>query len=876
MQARLPPVYDPKAVEEQRYRFWMEGRYFAARVNRAREPFCIVIPPPNVTGSLHIGHALDNTMQDILIRWRRMQGYETLWLPGTDHAGIATQHVVEKRLAREGLSRHDLGREKFLERVWEWKNEYESTIISQLRRLGASCDWSRTRFTMDEGCSRAVREVFVRLWEKGVIYRGEYIVNWCPECRTALSDLEVEREEATGRLWYVRYPYADGSGYLTVATTRPETILGDVAVAVHPDDGRYRDIVGRTVVVPMVDRPVPVIADRAVDPDFGTGAVKITPAHDPDDFEVAARHGLAAIAVIDADGNMTAEAGRYAKMTREQCRRAILDDLRAAGLIEREEEHTLALGHCYRCDTVVEPLLSRQWFVRMKPLAEPAIEAVKQGDIVIVPERFTRVYLNWLENIRDWCISRQIWWGHRIPAWHCLRCGQITVSRTDPAACAHCGSDRLEQDESVLDTWFSSALWPFSTLGWPDRTPELEYFYPTSVLVTGYDILFFWVARMIFMGLEFMGKKPFHFVLLHGLVRDAEGEKMSKSRGTGIDPMDAIEKYGADSLRFSLIMGNTPGNDFRFYWEKVEGARNFCNKLWNAARFVLMNLDDFDPEARAPLALADRWILSRYARVRDEVTGLLEQFQLGEAARVLYDFIWDEYCDWYIEMSKGRLAQPGPGRAAAQRTLWLVLEGILRLLHPFIPFITEEIWQRLPHEGPALVVAPWPGSRPDLVDQAAEEQVTLWMEVTRAIRNLRAEVGVGPGQPAAALAHADPETVRVLAAGRDIISRLSWSAPFEVMRADEGRPARAVASVVRGVEVFVPLEGVVDVAREVERTRAQIRQAEAELERVEARLCNPQFLERAPQEVVDEMRARQQEALEKVRKLRERLQLLEG
>jgi len=875
VQVRLPPVYDPRAVEEERYRFWMEGRYFGARVNRAREPFCIVIPPPNVTGSLHIGHALDNTMQDILIRWRRMQGYETLWVPGTDHAGIATQHVVEKRLAQEGLSRHDLGREKFLERVWAWKDEYEATIISQLKRLGASCDWSRTRFTMDEGCSRAVREVFVRLWEKGLIYRGEYIVNWCPECRTALSDLEVEREERAGTLWYVRYPYADGSGYLTVATTRPETILGDTAVAVHPDDGRYRQAVGRTVVVPMVNRPVPVIADRAVDPAFGTGAVKITPAHDADDFEVAARHGLPAIVVIDAEGKMTEEAGRYAGMTREECRRAILDDLRAAGLIEKEETHTMALGHCYRCDTVVEPLLSRQWFVRMKPLAEPAMEAVKNGDILIVPERFTRVYLNWLENIRDWCISRQIWWGHRIPAWHCRECGEITVSRTDPTACSHCGSERLEQDESVLDTWFSSALWPFSTLGWPDRTPELEYFYPTSVLVTGYDILFFWVARMVFMGLEFMGKKPFHYVLLHGLVRDAEGEKMSKSRGTGIDPMEAIEKYGADSLRFSLIMGNTPGNDFRFYWEKVEGARNFCNKLWNAARFVLMNLEDFDPNAQAPPAVVDRWILSRYARVRDEVTGLLEQFQLGEAARVLYDFVWDEYCDWYIEMSKPRLAEGGPARLAAQRTLWLVLEGVLRLLHPFVPFITEEIWQRLPHEGPALVVAPWPGSRPDLADRAAEEQVGLWMEVTRAIRNLRAEVGVGPGQPAPAVALADPETVRLLAPGRDIIARLSWSDPFEVARADHDRPTRAVASVVRGVEVFVPLEGVVDVAREVERTRARLREAEAELQRVEARLSNPRFLERAPAEVVEEMRARRQEALEKVRKLSERLQILD-
>ncbi|HHY93965.1 MAG TPA: valine--tRNA ligase [Firmicutes bacterium] len=874
-EAKLPPVYDPQAVEQKLYRFWLEGGYFGARVNRARRPFCIVIPPPNVTGSLHIGHALDNTMQDILIRWRRMQGFEALWVPGTDHAGIATQHVVEKRLAREGTTRHELGRERFLERVWAWKDEYEATILSQLRRLGASCDWTRTRFTMDEGCSRAVREVFVSLWEKGLVYRGDYIINWCPECRTALSDLEVEREETTGKLWYVRYPFADGSGYITVATTRPETILGDVAVAVHPGDPRYRQVVGKTVVVPMVERPVPVIEDEAVDPAFGTGAVKITPAHDPDDFLTGQRHQLPAPLVIGADGTMTQEAGRYAGLTREECRRAILADLHRAGLVDHEEDHVMARGECYRCRTVVEPLLSRQWFVRMRPLAEPAMEAVKNGDIVIVPERFTRVYLNWLENIRDWCISRQIWWGHRVPAWYCSECGEITVSRVDPTACSHCGSHRLEQDENVLDTWFSSALWPFSTLGWPERTPELEYFYPTSVLVTGYDILFFWVARMIFMGLEFMGQRPFRHVLLHGLVRDAEGQKMSKSKGTGIDPMDAVDKYGADSLRFSLITGNTPGNDMRFSWKKLEGARNFCNKIWNAARFVLMNLEDFDPEQRGIPGLPERWILSRYAKVRDEATAYLEAFELGEAARVLYDFLWDEFCDWYIEMAKERLAADGPSRSAAQRTLWLVLEGSMRLLHPFLPFLTEEIWQKLPHEGEALVRASWPGARLDLVDPEAEDTVSLWMEVTRAVRTLRAEIGIGPGQVAPAIVQAaDAESMRRLTAGRDLIARLSWSDPLRVFREGQ-RPEKAMAAVVRGAEVFLPFEGWLDVGREIERTEKQLRTAEAELARVRGRLADEGFLRKAPPEVVEETREREQEAAQRVWKLEQRLHALQ-
>ena len=671
----IPKVYDPKTVEEKWYRFWEENHLFHAAVEPEKKPYSIVIPPPNVTGQLHMGHALDNTLQDILIRWRRMQGYNTLWMPGTDHAGIATQIKVEENLAKEGLSRYDIGRDKFIEQVWEWKEKYGSRILNQLKRLGASCDWERERFTMDEGCSKAVREVFVSLYEKGLIYQGNRITNWCPRCNTALSDIEVEHEDRPGHLYHVRYPIeGEENQYVTVATTRPETILGDSGVAVHPEDARYRDLVGKNLILPLLGRKLPIVADEYVDPAFGTGAVKVTPAHDPNDFDMGLRHNLAQIVVISLDGTMAADTGKYAGMDRYECRKVLVADLEAAGYLVKIVDHSHAVGQCQRCATVVEPLISRQWFVKMAPLAQPAIEAVTSGRISFVPERFTKVYTNWLENIRDWCISRQIWWGHRIPAWYCKDCGEVTVSRTNISTC-HCGG-ALEQDPDVLDTWFSSALWPFSTMGWPEQTPELKQFYPTSVLVTSYDIIFFWVARMIFMGLDFQKEIPFRHVFIHGLMRDPQGRKMSKSLGNGIDPLEVIEQYGADTLRFTLVTGTTPGNDMRFYWERVESSRNFANKMWNASRFVLMNMEGFDHTAQpTQFTLADRWILSRYARTVSTVTENLERFELGEAARAIYEFIWSEFCDWYIELAKGRLynKEDHASRATAQYVLWLFL-----------------------------------------------------------------------------------------------------------------------------------------------------------------------------------------------------------
>ncbi|MFY9415827.1 MAG: valine--tRNA ligase, partial [bacterium] len=720
----LSTVYNPRVVEDKWYQYWMEGDYFRPTIDPEQEPFTIVIPPPNVTGALHMGHALDNTIQDVLIRWKRMTGVPTLWLPGTDHAGIATQARVVESLAQEGLTPQDLGREKFLERTWQWKEQYGGRIIEQLKRLGASCDWSRERFTMDEGCSRAVREVFVSLFEKGLIYRGDYIVNWCPQCGTAISDIEVEHEEEEGKLWHFRYPLIDGEGYVTVATTRPETILGDTAVAVHPEDERYRDLVGKKLVLPGVGRQIPIVADPYVDPEFGSGAVKVTPAHDPNDFLIGLRHGLEQVVVMAPDGTMNENAGKYQGMDRLECREALVADFDREGYLVKVEDHLHAVGHCSRCDTTIEPLLSKQWFVRMKPLAEPALEAVRQGQIRFVPERFTKIYCDWLENIRDWCISRQLWWGHRIPVWYCQDCDEIIASREDLNQCPHCGGE-VEQDPDVLDTWFSSALWPFSTLGWPDDTEDLNYFYPTSVLVTGRDIIFFWVARMIFMGLEFMQEEPFREVLIHGLVLDSQGRKMSKSLGNGIDPLEVIEEYGADTLRFMLMTSTTPGNDMRFYWERVENCRNFANKIWNASRFALMNLTDFQPEGieedQLAYSMADRWILSRLNRTIARVTEELEEYQLGEAATTLYEFIWGEFCDWYIEMIKPRLyaKEDGEGRRTSQYVLWKVLETTLRLLHPFMPFITEEIWQHLPHGGPSICVAPWPEAGD--TDPAVEE-----------------------------------------------------------------------------------------------------------------------------------------------------------
>lgn len=863
----IPKIYDPHIVEEKWYDYWMRNNFFHAEPDKGGEPFCIVIPPPNVTGSLHLGHALDNTIQDVLIRWRRMQGFNTLWMPGTDHAGIATQARVEEHLGKEGLGKHDLGREKFLERVWAWKEEYGGEIINQLKRLGASCDWERERFTMDAGCSRAVREVFRRLYEKGLIYKGSYIINWCPKCQTTISDIEVEHEDEDSKLYYVNYPAADGStGFITVATTRPETMMGDSGVAVHPDDHRYSHLIGKTVILPLMNREIPVVADEAVDPAFGTGAVKITPSHDPTDFEMGRRHNLRGIVVIGKDGILTEEAGRYAGMTREEARRRVVQDLSDHGLLLKVEDYSHAVGHCYRCSTTIEPLVSEQWFVRMKPLAEPAMQAVIDGRARFVPERFTKIYLNWLENIRDWCISRQLWWGHRIPVWYCQDCGEVICASDDPQKCTKCGSTKLEQDPDVLDTWFSSALWPFSTLGWPEQTKELDSYYPTSVLVTGRDIIFFWVARMIFMGLEFMQEVPFRDVFIHGLILDAQGHKMSKSLRNGIDPLEVIDKYGADTLRFTLLTGNTPGNDLRFYWEKVEGTRNFANKVWNASRFAMMNLEDFrlqdavDLDDREQFELADRWILSRFNKTVGEATANLEAYELGEAARILYEFIWNEFCDWYIEMIKPRLygKESPESKLIAQTVLHYVLVHTLELLHPFMPFLTEEIWQHLPHAGESVMIASWPCTKRDLDDEESEALMEFLMEAIRGIRNMRGEMKIHPGKPVRYVAVAAPEDSKLLQKYTSYIELLA-NCELEIAGPGHPKPKQALSTVVRGTEIYMPLAGLVDLDKELARLEKEERTIDGVLQRVQKKLSNEQFLAKAPPEVVEKERDKEAE-----------------
>jgi valyl-tRNA synthetase len=738
----LPTVYDPAQVERKWYEYWKSLGCFTPQPDEKQKMFSIVMPPPNVTGALHLGHALDNTIQDILTRWHRMQGYNTLWLPGTDHAGIATQARVEESLAQQGLSKHDLGREKFLDKVWEWKHLYGNTITDQLSLLGSSCDWSRERFTMDEGCSKAVREVFVRLYEKGLIYRGNYLVNWCPKCHTAISDIEVEHENHAGHLWHIKYPIIDSDEFLVVATTRPETMLGDTGVAVHPDDKRYHHLLGKMVNLPLMNRAIPIFADSYVDQEFGTGAVKVTPAHDPNDFEMGLRHGLEQIAVMDSKGHMNENAGPYQGLSREEARVKIVQDLKDMGLLLEVSEHNHAVGHCQRCASIIEPMISMQWFVKMKPLAQPAIEKVLNGEIRFIPERFTRIYINWMENIRDWCISRQLWWGHRIPVWYCQDCGEMICSRVDPQQCTACESSKLIQDEDVLDTWFSSALWPFSTLGWPDNTRDLEYYYPTSVLVTGRDIIFFWVARMIFSGIEHTGQVPFHEVNIQGLILDGQGRKMSKSLGNGIDPIEVIERYGADTLRFSMITGVTPGNDVRFNWEKVENSRNFANKIWNASRFVMMNLKDYQAITveDEELQLVDQWILSRLNLTIQQVTERLQKYDLGEAARELYEFIWDEFCDWYIELAKPRLFNPQNQREKllVQNLLNQVLQDILRTLHPFMPFISEEIYQSLPGHSETIMLDKWPEFDQKRIWPKAVDDMQEIMNAIRLIRNIKA------------------------------------------------------------------------------------------------------------------------------------------
>ncbi len=871
-QSTIEKTYDPKQVEEPLYQLWMEKAYFKAKVDHEKEPFCIVIPPPNITGQLHMGHALDNTWQDILIRWKRMQGFATLWLPGTDHASIATEVKIVEKMAEEGLTKVDLGREGFLKKAWEWKAQYGGRIVEQLKKLGSSCDWSRERFTMDEGCSQAVTEVFIRLYKKGLIYRGDRIINWCPECKTALSDAEVEFDEKQGHFWYVAYPTKDGTGELVVATTRPETMLGDTAVAVHPEDARYRHLIGQTVILPLLNREIPVIADAYVDPTFGTGVVKITPAHDPNDFEVGMRHNLPQIRVMYDDGRMNASAGKYEGLDRYEARKVIIEDLKGLGLLKKVEDHRHNVGECYRCTTVVEPIISKQWFVEMKPLAEPAIAAVRSGEIAFVPERFDKTYYNWMENIRDWCISRQLWWGHRIPAYYCGHCGQTVVAKEMPKECT-CGHMTFTQDEDVLDTWFSSALWPFSTLGWPEDTEELRFFYPTSVLVTGYDIIFFWVARMIFSGLAHMEEIPFHQVLLHGIIRDPQGRKMSKSLGNGIDPLEVIDKYGADALRMSLILGNSPGNDMRFYWEKVEASRNFANKIWNASRFILMNLEKFEGElVLSKPDMADRWIISRYNRLIVEVTDNLGKYELGLAAQKLYDFIWSEFCDWYIEMVKPRLyGTDEDARSTALYTLTHVLSNTLKLLHPFMPFITEALWQYLPHVGESIMISAWPLPEEKQMDYKVENAMGSVMEAIKAIRNTRAEMEVPPAKRAKVYLVASPENASIFAGTQLYFEKLAGASEILISENKSDVPSNAVATFTDKVQIFMPLEDLIDFSKEWERLSKEKESLSKEIMRVEAKLSNENFVKKAPPAVVAEEEEKRSKYLEMMEKVLEQM-----
>ena len=874
-------TYNPKEIEQQWYTYWEEKGYFHEEVDTNKEPFSIVLPPPNVTGQLHMGHALDNTLQDILIRTKRMQGYNVLWMPGTDHAGIATQVKVEENIMKtEGKSRHDLGREEFLKRVWEWKQEYGSTIVKQIRSLGASCDWTRERFTLDEGYHDAVLKVFVALYEKGLIYRGERITNWCPNCLTALSDIEVEHEDENGHLWHIKYPViGEEDTFLTVATTRPETMFGDVAVAVNPNDERYAHLVGKELLLPFVNRHIPIIADEYVDQSFGTGCVKITPAHDPNDFEMGQRHNLESIVVMNPDGTMNAGAGHFVNMPRELARKQVVAELEAQGLLEKVDDHGHSVGHCSRCNTTVEPMVSKQWFVSMEPLAKPALEVVRDKSIEFVPERFTKTYTNWLESIRDWCISRQLWWGHRIPAWYCQDCGETIVTADTLTECPHCHG-KVEQDPDVLDTWFSSALWPFATMGWPENTEEVKHWYPTSVMVTGYDIIFFWVARMIFMGLEFKEEIPFKNVFIHGLVRDSQGRKMSKSLGNGINPLEVIEEYGADALRFTLVTGNTPGNDMRFYMERVEANRNFANKIWNASKFVLMNLEGFD-ESFAPSAedytLADKWILEEYNKTVTNITNNLEKFELGEAASAVYDFIWNTYCDWYIELAKPRLynKEGGRDRQTVQYLLVSILRHMMELLHPFMPFVTEHIWQHLPHEGESIMVAPWPSTLSMDGFSSAAAHMNVMMDGIKGIRNMRAEMNVPMGKRSEViLVPATEELKGILETHGDYFHTLGWAEKVTILSPDAPKPENATVTVVNGLEVYLLLKDLIDADKEKERIAKEQATILKEIARLEGKLNNQGFLAKAPEAVVAKEKEKLEEYKQKQQALNEREEFL--
>ena len=865
--SELPKTYDPKAVEDKLYSFWNDSGFFHAEVNPDKKPYTIVIPPPNVTGQLHMGHAFDETLQDVLIRTKRMQGYEALWMPGTDHAGIATQIKVEENLRKEeGLTRYDLGREEFLKRVWDWKHKFGNRIISQLKKLGSSCDWERERFTMDEGCSKAVREVFVNLYNKGLIYKGHRIINWCPHCATALSDAEVEYETQPGKLWHIRYPLADGSGELVVATTRPETFMGDTGVAVNPNDERYKHLIGKTCILPIMNREIPIFGDEYVDMEFGTGCVKVTPCHDPNDFEMGQRHNLEQILVFNEDATVNANGGKYEGMDRYECRKAVVKDLEEGGYLVKIEDHEHNVGTCYRCGTTVEPMTSAQWFVKMAPLAKPAMDVVNEGKTKFVPDRFSKTYLRWMENVHDWCISRQLWWGHRIPAFYCDDCGEMTVSKTDVHTCPKCGGTHIHQEEDVLDTWFSSALWPFSTLGWPDKTKELEYFYPTSTLVTGYDIIFFWVARMIFSGVEHMGETPFETVYIHGLVRDAQGRKMSKSLGNGIDPLEVIDQYGADALRFTLATGNSPGNDMRFSDERVQASRNFCNKIWNASRFIQMNLTiDKDKAVQLPadLAIEDKWILSKFNTLVADVTRNIDQYELGLAAAKLNDFIWENFCDWYIEIAKTRLQT---GDENVQKVLCYVLSGAMQLLHPFMPFITETIWQALPHEGPSVMVSKWPEYDEKLNFSVEEAQMESLMDAVRAIRNRRAEMNVPPSKKAKVLILTEKKDT--FSAGAGFFPKLAYASEIELIDAVPADAAKMASVVTGDAQLYMPMGDLIDFEAERARLGKEKKKVEDDIAFVMKKLNNPKFVDKAPENVVAAER-------EKADKLREHLAKLE-
>jgi valyl-tRNA synthetase len=892
--AALPKAYEPQAVEAKWYRFWEEGGYFKPRPNPAHKPFVISMPPPNVTGALHLGHAITATIEDILIRYHRMQGIETLWVPGEDHAGIATQNVVERLLAQEGTDRHKIGREAFIERVWQWVYQYKSRIQDQHRRLGASCDWSLERFTLDAGLSKAVREVFVRLYEEGLIYRGERIINWCPQCMSALSDLEVIHQDTPGKLTYVRYPLKplegqEGPAYISVATTRPETILGDTAIAVNPHDPRYKDFVGRLAIVPVIGREIPIIADEAVESEFGTGAVKVTPAHDPTDFEIGLRHNLPAVQVIGFDAIMTPEAGPYAGQDRYVARKNLVADLEKLGLIVKIEDYTVPLGICQRSNTVVEPLISKQWFVKMMPLATPALNAVKYGQIRIVPERFNKTYTDWLENIHDWCISRQLWWGHRIPVWYCDDCGEMIVSREDVTACTKCGGSNIHQDEDVLDTWFSSWLWPFSTLGWPDDTADLRRYYPTTVMETGYDIIFFWVARMVMSGIHFMGTIPFETIYLHGLVRDAKGEKMSKSKGNVVDPLDVMDKFGTDALRFTLATSSTPGNDMKLIEERIIGNRNFANKIWNASRFVLMATAEISGGVPAlsdlqPRTLADRWILSRFEQLTKSVTRLIEDFQLGEAGRQINDFFWSDYCDWYVEIAKVQMQGDEQARRSTAAILRAVLDQTLRLLHPYMPFVTEEVWQHLYRTSEpdhaqwpasALIIAPWPQFDASLVDEAAEQQFGLVQEVVTRIRDARNQMNVEPARRIPAMLVVGDD-LAVFEEQAPLIEFLARTQPPELKRDLSVKPAQAMGLLAGSIEIYLPLAGMIDIGKELARLDKEIAQAKQELQRLQGKLANQNFVAKAKPEIVEKEREKLSAQEDRLAKLQTRRAELAG